>query len=248
VPSLTHSFPPSFRTGGAFLGEAGVSGAQNTTVVIDYQNVHLTGHSLFESTEPLLKHETLVHPLLFANRLLQVRNQSQQPGHPNAVLLRVLVYRGVPSPEHDPKGCARNQAQKGQWERDPRVQVTLRPLKYQYARTAEGVVSTDSTGRKVVAGPPQEKGVDVLCALAAIREAQDPAMDMVILASSDTDLAPALDEVRRLGTAKVETSCWYNTKRPLGYQLHPTNRSAPVWNTRLDEESFRATWDRTHYA
>ena len=35
----------------------------------------------------------------------------------------------------------------------------------------------------------REKGVDVLCALAAVREAQDPDTDLVILASSDSDLA-----------------------------------------------------------
>lgn len=33
-----------------------------TVVVIDYQNVHLTGHGLFASTRYLPKHETLVDP------------------------------------------------------------------------------------------------------------------------------------------------------------------------------------------
>lgn len=219
----------------------------HTSVVIDYQNVHLTGHGLYESTELLPRHETLVDPLLFASRLLQVRNQSQRPGHPHAALLRVLVYRGEPSPEHDPRGYARNQAQKAQWERDPRVQVTLRPLKYRYERTVDGRPATDSAGHKIVVGPPQEKGVDVLCALASVREAQDPSVELVILASSDSDLAPALDEVRRQGRAKIETFCWYDRKRRLGYQLHPTNRAAPVWNTRLYEEEFRATWDLMAY-
>jgi hypothetical protein len=189
----------------------------------------------------------LLDPLLFANRLLQARNQAQKPGHSQAALRRVLVFRGEPSPEHDPKGYARNQAQKAQWERDLRVRVTLRPLKYTYERTADGRAATDAAGRKIVVGPPQEKGVDVLCALAVVSQAQDPSVDLVILASSDSDLAPALDEVRRLGTAKIETFCWYDTKRRRGYQLHPTDRSAPVWNTRLNEEAFHATRDRTDY-
>ena len=36
------------------------------TIVMDYQNVHLTGHDLFPSTRPLARHETLVDPYLFA--------------------------------------------------------------------------------------------------------------------------------------------------------------------------------------
>ncbi len=219
-----------------------------TSVVIDYQNLHLTGHGLFESTKYLPRHETLVDPLHFANLLLDARNRGQREGFPDALLRRVLVFRGEPSPEHDPDGYARNQAQKAQWERDPRVRVTLRPLKYRYDRGADGRPATDTAGRKILAGPPQEKGVDVLCALALVREAQDPTVELVILASSDSDLAPALDEVQRLGTAKVETFCWYDTKQRLGYQLHPSDRSRPSWNTRLDEDAFRASWDRTTYS
>jgi hypothetical protein len=164
----------------------------------------------------------------------------------HAVLRRVLVFRGQPSPEHDPKGYDRNQAQKAQWERDGRVLVTLRPLKYEYERAADGLPATDVDGRKTVVGK-REKGVDVLCALAAVREAQDPATDLVILASSDSDLAPAIDEVQRLGTAKIETFCWYDRTTRRGYQLHPTDRARPVWNTRLDEIDFRACWDLTDY-
>lgn len=215
-------------------------------VVVDYQNVHLTGHGLFNSTKYLPKHETLVDPLLFGAALIRARNAAQRPGMPEAVLRKVLVYRGLPAPEHDPDAYARNLAQKAQWERDKRVQVTLRPLKYEYQRANDGRPATDSDGRKIVTGV-KEKGVDVLCALAMVREAQDPATDLVILASSDSDLAPALDEVRLLGTAKVETCCWYDRTEQRGYQVHPTDRSRPVWNTRLDEQVFRSVWDLTEY-
>lgn len=215
-------------------------------VVVDYQNVHLTGHGLFASTRHLPKHETLVDPLLFGAALVRARNASQREGMAHATLRKVLVYRGLPAPEHDPAAYARNLAQKAQWERDRRVTVTLRPLKYEYERDAQGSPATDSDGRKIVTGV-KEKGVDVLCALALVREAQDPATDLVVLASSDSDLEPALDEVRRLATAKVETCCWYDRQERRGYQLHPTDRDRPVWNTRLDEQAFRSTWDPTTY-
>ncbi len=88
----------------------------------------------------------------------------------------------------------------------------------------------------------------MLCALAAIREAQDDSTDLVILASSDSDLAPVLDEVRRLGSAKIETFCWYDESTRIGYQIHPLDRSRPVWNTRLNEQAFQSCWDLTAYA
>lgn len=231
---------------GLFLRGARVSADLRTTVIVDYQNVHLVGHDLFASTRLLPRHETLVDPSLFAGQLLSARNRLQREGHLLAVLRRVLVYRGQPSPEHDPKAYNRSQAQKAHWERDRRVQVTLRPLKYEYERTADGSPATGPDGKRIVI-EKREKGIDVLCALAAVREAQDPATDLVILASSDTDLAPALDEVRSLGSAKIETFCWYDTAQRRGYQLHPTDRTRPVWNTRLDEGAFRASWDLTDY-
>ena len=216
------------------------------TIIVDYQNVHLTGHGLFESTRFMPKHETLVDPLFFAQQLIRRRNELQRPGMAHAVLRRVLVFRGLPSPEHDPRAYDRSQAQKAHWERDKRVEVTLRPLKYEYARDADGRPASDADGNRIVT-EKRQKGIDVLCALATVREAQDAANDLVILASSDTDLAPALDEVQRLGCAKVETFCWYDPVSRIGYQLHPSDRSRPVWNTRLDEQLFRACWDTTDY-
>ncbi len=65
-----------------------------TTVVIDYQNVHLVGHAAFD--ERLPKHETLVDPALYAGQLLAERNRRQRPGHPPAVLQKVLVTAASP--------------------------------------------------------------------------------------------------------------------------------------------------------
>jgi hypothetical protein len=72
------------------------------TVIMDYQNVHLTGHEVFGKPKHLEKHETLIDPPLYAQQLLRVRNAKQRPGYSSAVLGRVLVYRGQPSDEHDP--------------------------------------------------------------------------------------------------------------------------------------------------
>lgn len=241
---LTPRRPPGLA--GLFISGGSVSDLR-AAIIVDYQNVHLVGHGLYDATRTRPRHETLIDPLLFAQRLLRVRNAAQKAGMANAVLRSAEVFSGQPSPEHDSSGYARRQAQKAQWERDRRVAVTLRPLKYEYERDAAGRHARAVNGQRIVRGQPQEKGVDVLCALAAVRAAQDPSVDLVIVASSDSDLAPVLDEVRRLGTAKIETFCWWDESRRIGYQIHPSDRSQPVWNTRLGEADFRACHDRTHY-
>lgn len=214
-------------------------------VVMDYQNVHLTGQGLFQVSRHLPPHEALVHPLHFANQLLRARNAAQKPGMDHATLLRVLVYRGLPSAEHDPKPYARNLAQRAEWEKDDRVQVHLRPLKYRYDRDAAGRPLVGSDGKRVVTGK-DEKGVDVLCALAMVREARMPDVDLVILASHDSDLEPALDEALALRSAKIETCCWFDPTQPGGTrQLRPTART--IWNTRLGETAFKNCWDLTNY-
>jgi uncharacterized LabA/DUF88 family protein len=213
-------------------------------VIIDYQNVHLTGAALFEPYAP--KHVCLIHPLHYANQLIQARNKNQRQGRPAARLERVLVYRGLPSAAHDPKPYARNLAQKTEWERDPRVKVTLRPLKYRYERTEDGRKATDATGRSIIV-ERLEKGVDVLCALALIREARDPNIDVVILASQDTDLEPALEEALSLGTAKVETASWHDDVDWRASKEIRPRKPARIWNTRLNVHAFVSAQDRKDY-
>jgi len=144
----------------------------------------------------------------------------------------------------DPKPYARNQAPKAQWERDRRVEVTLRPLKYSYQRDLDGQIATDTDGRKLVTGKA-EKGVDVLCALALVREARREDVDLAILASQDTDLEPALDEALGLQSAKVETFTWTDPSRRTR-QLRPSG-GRTIWNTRLGEAEFQRCTDRTTY-
>ena len=213
-----------------------------TTVVIDYQNVHLVGRSVFDKYLP--KHETLVDPALYAGQLVFERNRRQRDGYVHAVLAKVLVYRGEPSAEHDPTDYARSQSQKSHWEMDARVHVTLRPLKYEYQRDAQGRPATLHDGSKIVTSK-REKGVDVLCALAAVREARSPGTDLVILASSDSDLAPAIDEVLQLRMAKIETTSWYDPVTRVDRALR--GGATRVWNTRLTKTHFEAARDRTAY-
>ncbi len=212
-------------------------------VIIDYQNVHLVGLNLFHRfAEP---YEHLVHPLHFANQLINRRNANQRENGQRAVLRKVLVYRGLPSADVDPKPYALNLAQQAEWELDARVKVTHRPLKYAYEKDADGRKATDYRGRPIVKGK-REKGVDVLCALALIRESQQPDVDLVILASQDTDLEPALDEALALGTAKIETASWFDASNH--YATREIRASAArIWNTRLNLQAFESCCDQKDY-
>lgn len=213
-------------------------------VIVDYQNLHLTGHGLFDRHAG--KHEVLVHPGRYARKLIQVRNSAQRDGHHQAVLSRVLVYRGLPSAEFDPDPYAWNQAQKSEWEKDPLVHVTHRPLKYRFQYTKDGQRATDSSNTPIVTGR-EEKGVDVLCALALVRESLKEDVDLVILASQDSDLSHALDEALAYGKAKVETSSWFKPREfRRSKEIHPTG-GRRVWNTRMDESSFIAVRDTKFY-
>lgn len=215
------------------------------TLIIDYQNVHLTGVGLFEPHQP--PHLHLVHPLHYANQAVTCRNRKQHAGYKDAIVAKVLVYRGLPSPEIEPRAYSRNLAQKAEWEKDARVTVFHRPLRYNYQRDASGRKATDQQGWSLTVGRPQEKGIDVLCALAVIREARDPDTDIVILCSQDTDLEPALDEAISLDTAKVETASWFNPSSPrAGREIRPA-RGTRIWNTRLNGGAFAACRDPHPY-
>ena len=215
------------------------------TFVIDYQNVHLTGVGVFEPYQPA--HEHLVHPLHYANQVVACRNRNQRPGHPNAVVAKVLVHRGLPSSDIDSRAYSRNLAQKAEWEQDARVTVIHRPLRYTYQRDAAGRKVADQQGRWLTLGKPQEKGIDVLCALAVVREARDPDTDVVILCSQDTDLEPALDEALALGTAKIETASWFDAVSPhSSREIRPAGGTR-IWNTRLNGSAFAACRDPHPY-
>lgn len=179
----------------------------SAAVVIDYQNLHLTAHGRFcASGAPV--HECLIHPLYFANTVLTARTtQLRQQGSDDGELFvgAVLVYRGLPDSRKQPKQNRRSQLQKTEWSRDPKVKVDYRPLRYQ----------TDNHSNQWTA---QEKGVDVMIALNFVALIQQGQHEVVILATHDTDLEPAMSfahnaESVRDGRVRVETTGWSGCKR-----------------------------------
>ena len=110
-------------------------------------------------------------------------------GGPDRELVQVRVYTGVPTWKQDRRQNAITQRRMAAWIADgPNlVEIFPRPLRYP---------------------PPEgrEKGVDVELAIDVARLAIDDEYDVVVLASTDTDLLPPLELiVRRFPAKTVET-------------------------------------------
>lgn len=160
---------------------------EDIAVFLDFQNVHLTGHSLYGGgSEP---YRCVPDPARLADLIAARRRRPSKAA-------AVCVYRGRPDPNHQPVPAAANDAQASQWERDSRVRVFRRQLNY----------------RGWPASPPQEKGVDVQIAVDLIRAAFSRDYAALVLFSSDTDLLPALETVARYKLGHVEVACWSGFK------------------------------------
>ncbi len=207
------------------LGASLVVDRPRLAVVMDYQNIHLTARDCYAPYGTAAEH-VLIHPLLFAERLVSKRNslvQRYSQEHQGAELTAVLVFRGAPGNQQQPRLYAITQAQRSEWTRDSRVSVHYRPLKY------------------VPGKPTQEKGIDVLVALTLVEAAQSDHYEVVVLAAHDTDLEPALDFADRGGRVKIETAGWDGSRR-----LRVPGKS--FWHTSLTGADMVHTRDRKDYS
>jgi uncharacterized LabA/DUF88 family protein len=192
-------------------------------VLIDYQNVHLTARDTFAPPRTDAR-DTLVSPAAFADRIAHVR-ASTAPSVEPAEIASVRVFRGVPSNANQPRLYSAAQAQRSQWTRDGRVQVHYRTLRY----------------GNWPAEPPREKGVDVHLAVELVRIALLAIdVDVVIVASHDTDLEPALEMAAQAGRVAVETAGWAGCRR-----LRVPD--VAIRHTSLDSADFMAVRDRRDY-
>lgn len=191
---------------------------------IDYQNLHLSGHEVFGAYQAPV-HASLIHPGQFANEVESARNALV---HHQMKITEVHVYRGQPSSDREATSAARNKSQTAEWTRDRRVTVHSRTLRYPH----EG-------------GPPREKGVDVMLAVDLIRCSMMKRADVIILASRDTDLLPALEAAYDVDGSFVEVTGW-----AVGSRLRfrgPTGRR-PLWHTGLDSAAFQRSLDQRDYS
>ncbi|WP_405084571.1 NYN domain-containing protein [Microbispora sp. NBC_01389] len=163
--------------------------AERVAVFLDFQNVHLSGHGLFESYG-VPPYRCVPDPAGIADLIGQRRSRASE-------VTAVRVYRGRPDPNYQPLPAAANDAQAARWTHDRRVQVIRRQLNYRGW--------TDGT-------PPQEKGIDVALAVDLIHLALRRQYDALVLFSSDTGLLPAVETIKGLRLGHIEVACWSGFK------------------------------------
>ncbi|MDA2933711.1 NYN domain-containing protein [Acidobacteria bacterium AH-259-D05] len=147
--------------------------AQRTILFIDYQNIYRGARRIFFTQTD---HHTYgqIDPIALGNLLC-----SRPPPGQTRTLTQVRVYTGRPDASKQPKTYGAHRKQCSAWEAQG-TKVIFRPLRYL------------GSGSDMQAG---EKGIDVALAIDYIALALDGAYDAGIIASTDTDLKPALEFV-----------------------------------------------------
>jgi hypothetical protein len=199
-------------------------------VFVDYQNVYMGaretfGHGrlpsyTFGQVDPLRLGALLTHRgrTIDADRELEA----------------VRIFRGEPSPERNPVGHRACRRQVDRRNAEARVLCATRPLKY-YRR------GRGDDGR--AAFGVQEKGIDVLLALAMVMGAKDDLFDVAVLCSTDTDMVPAVEAVHSFGKV-CEVAAW-ESKASRRRRLALPDRN--LWCHWLHREDYELVADPTDY-
>jgi len=144
-------------------------------------------------------------------------------------LLEVRVYTGVPDATKDPKTYSAHMKQHNAWLKMG-VKVVARPLRYP---------------KDWPESRAQQKGVDVALAVDFVTMAIDGKYDVGVVASTDSDLKPALEYVYKKCRNKcyVEVASWDNkiTKSRLSV------RGANLWCYWLDKADYDSVADLVDY-
>ncbi|MCY3861548.1 MAG: NYN domain-containing protein [bacterium] len=199
-------------------------------VFIDYQNVYHGARDLFFSSGRIPSPLGSIDPLRFGVLLCDLGKVKD----PRRVLAGVRVYRGQPDSRSGMKLSRSFDRQVEAWKQMPGVTVRTRPLTYH---------RTSNPGQKPK-WTAEEKGVDVMMALDISIGARNDVYDVAIIASSDSDFVPALEDAVHVGK-RVETATWWIPKSPRG-QLRLPGRN--IWNHCLDKSQFDLVRDDTDYS
>ena len=192
-----------------------------TLVLIDYQNVHTTAWECFTPYGTPI-YEALIHPGKYADQL--ARKWGEANGE-ELTVDSVLVYRGLPDPRKEGRLNSRVTRQRTSWENDSRVKVFTRALRY----------PQDWPDTKA-----QEKGVDVMLALALVRGALDGNYERIIVATRDTDLLPAIEMAEVEKPNSIILAAWDGESTlKAGLPLPPVSLGASEYRKSRDTKDYR---------
>jgi uncharacterized LabA/DUF88 family protein len=150
--------------------------AQRLTLFIDAQNLFNGARRAFFSAGTRSHTDGQFDPMKLGQLIT-----SLPPPNTEIVLHQVRIYTGRPEATKEPKTYAAHMKQCANWQRAGAV-VIARTLRYPRAWPAMRA---------------QEKGIDVALAVDFVALAIDGEYDLGVMASTDTDLRPALEYTYR---------------------------------------------------
>ncbi len=198
-------------------------------VFIDYSNAYYTARDVFGIPAGDRGLFGQFHPQRLG-QFLSARLLDQDPARH---LLKVSMFLGQPTFKSGPRRQSAAASQIATWKSEPLVAAHTRPLRY---------VATAWENGRATAWRSDEKGIDVLMALAVALDARDDLYDVGIVVTGDTDLLPAIDVALAAGKT-IETAMWWSEQDPNRKLPHKTS----IHHHQLDHEVYDFVADLTDY-
>ena len=154
---------------------------------------------------------------------------SRPPPGVTRALHQVRIYTGRPESTKEPKTYSAHMKQCAAWQMAGAI-IISRTLRY----------PPDWPNSR-----PQEKGIDVALAIDFVALAIDGEYDVGIIASTDSDLKPALEYVHSKPSAspRAEVTNWRSTKSPRRLSIP----GAKIWCHWLNQDDYNQVADGTDY-
>jgi uncharacterized LabA/DUF88 family protein len=169
---------------------------RRVAVFIDYQNSYGAAREAFHVAGDPVRYGQF-SPRRLANLLAAKGNVPFE-------LKYIGIYTGLPDGSKDPRSYSARRKQMAAWQRED-VTIVTRSLRY----------PSDWPTEKA-----EEKGIDVKLAIDAVMMAFQDKYDVGIIASCDTDLAPAVEAILELkavrGSPEVEVIAWKDRQNKIG--------------------------------
>ncbi len=164
-----------------------------------------------------------VSPIALGNLICSQQAKTQRQ------LQQVRMYTGWPDSTKEPKTYAAHIKQCQSWEKDG-AEVITRMLRY----------PQDWPNSKA-----QQKGIDVALAVDFVALAIDSIYDVGVIASTDSDLRPALEYVIQKCRNKchVEVSAWFTSQTKNSLSIP----GIKIWCHRLNKADYDAVDDLSDY-
>jgi uncharacterized LabA/DUF88 family protein len=197
---------------------------QKLVLFVDAQNMYQCARDAFFSMSDSRRYGQF-NPVELGNLVCSRKPPGQQGDERS--LHEVRIYTGRPDSSKDPKTYGAHMRQCATWEKWGAT-VVARTLRY----------PRDWPNSK-----SEEKGIDVALAVDFVTMAVEGEYDIGVIASTDTDLRPALEYVIKRPGVLAEVAAW-RSSRSLGQLSVPGQH---VWCHRLVEADYNAVSDLTDY-